>query len=597
MATHVWETGSKDGNRTAFDELTEIAHRVQTFANASGAAIGLRVGTTDEIVCCARSGPSARDVGAIMGAAGSFAGLCIKSGKGLLCEDTETDARVDSVSVRALGIRSMVVTPVKEGNQVVGVLAVFSPFPSAFTSIHLAVMKTSTDQIAAFLQKSRQKPDAAYEPAPTAIPVAVPKAVPAPAEPVVTPAAVVHPVTIEPVPAPTLVIAAPVAVKAVAAGAEAHASIIAPAESSKPVRDTPIRAVTNSAAFWSGAGSAAAAPAPAYRPESVTTVLAEEVKAVAIPARTEGIPKRKKEEAHAKQKQHHASLGTLNSLAAQNKKPRTALMLAGVAAVAVTIAGGTFAFLKLHKAAPPTVAQHVQEASSQPTPVQPAPVQPTSAPAGSTSDSQPSVPPVTADAATKNPTPPAVSTSVPAINNASSASAAQNRSGDGAKKPVKPEKPSAAQPEKRAPETVALANGPSRINGARTSDSGQQDAAPALGVGGGPALGNLSALSSSGLPSKPSVITESNVEPIQTLKKVSPIYPSIARARGITRAELVVLARVGKDGQVSNVRLVSGDPIFFDAVVTAVKQWQFRAARLNGQPIEQDHQIKVKFGQ
>src|SRR5258708_19169938 len=98
MATHVWETGSKDGNRTAFDELTEIAHRVQTFANASGAAIGLRVGTTDEIVCCARSGPSARDVGAIMGAAGSFAGMRIQSGTSLPFHHTETDAYVASRS-------------------------------------------------------------------------------------------------------------------------------------------------------------------------------------------------------------------------------------------------------------------------------------------------------------------------------------------------------------------------------------------------------------------------------------------------------------------------------------------------------------------
>ncbi len=87
------------------------------------------------------------------------------------------------------------------------------------------------------------------------------------------------------------------------------------------------------------------------------------------------------------------------------------------------------------------------------------------------------------------------------------------------------------------------------------------------------------------------------MEPVQTLKTVSPVYPAIARARGITRAEVVVSARVGKDGRVSNVRLVSGDPIFLDAVATAVKQWQFKPAQLNGQPIEQDHQIKVKFGQ
>src|SRR5258708_11133814 len=220
MATHALDT-TKDRDRSAFDELTEIAQRVQTFANASGAAIGLRVGTTEEIVCCARTGPSARDVGSIMGVAGSFASLCIKSGKGLLSDDTETDTRVDLMSVRALGIRSIVVTPVKEDNRVVAVLAVFSPFQSAFTGVHLAVMRTSADQIGAFLRKSRHTQEVEYEPAPTVAPVAVPKDVPALTEPVVPPATVVSPVAvvhqlIESVPAVAAAVAAPVAVKAVA---------------------------------------------------------------------------------------------------------------------------------------------------------------------------------------------------------------------------------------------------------------------------------------------------------------------------------------------------------------------------------------------
>ena len=580
MATHALDT-TKDRDRSAFDELTEIAQRVQTFANASGAAIGLRVGTTEEIVCCARTGPSARDVGSIMGVAGSFASLCIKSGKGLLTDDTETDTRVDLMSVRALGIRSIVVTPVKEDNRVVAVLAVFSPFPSAFTSVHLAVMRTSADQIGTFLRKSRHTQEVEYEPAPTVAPVAVPKDVPALTEPVVSPVAVVHQL-IESVPAVAAAVAAPVVVKAVAVRTEAPTPISAPVEVSKPVRDTPIRAIENSAVFWSGGASAAAAPALAHGSGAVTTVLAEEVKPVlSLPLRMSA-------------KQHHAGPSPLSSVAEQNKKPRTGLILAGVAAVAV-ITGGAFVFLKMHNAAPRAAAQHVQEASSQP--VQPVPIQPTAEPVGGTDNSQPSVPPVSTAAVTKTsaPPPPAASTSAPAGNNSSAVPATQNSSLDTAKKSPKTEKPNTAQPEKRAPETVALATSPSRINGARTSDSAQQDAAPALGVGGSPALGNLSALSGSGS-SKPSLVAESKVEPIETLKTVNPVFPTIARARGLTGAEVVVLARVGKDGKASNVRLISGNPIFLEAVTAAVKQWVFKPARLNGQPIEQDHQIKFKFG-
>jgi TonB family protein len=608
MATHVLDTG-KDRERSAFDELTEIAHRIQTFANASGAAIGLRVGTTEEIVCCARTGPSARDVGSIMGVAGSFAGLCIKSGKGLLSDDTETDTRVDLVAVRALGIRSIVVTPVKENNQVVAVLAVFSPFPSAFNSVHLAVMKTSADQIAAFLRKSRQTAEDEYEHAPVQAPVAVPKDLPAPAETVAPPRAVVPPAAmvppvavvhqvIEHVPPAKPAVAVPVAVKVTVV--DSPSPISAPIEVSKPVRDMPLKAVENSAAFWSGGASAAAAVAPAHKADSVTTVLAEEVKpAISLPPRIARSEKQKKEQGSAK---HYHDSPILSSVPEQNNKSRTGLILGSVAAVAI-IAGGAFAFMKFHNAAPRTAPQHVQEASGQPAPVQPAPVQPAAESAGNTGNSQPSLPPVNAGVATKNPTPPspAANTSAPAStnaaagNNASSASATQISSADSAKKSAKTEKSSAAQPEKRAPETVALANGSSKINGARPSDSGQQDAAPALSVGGAPALGNLSSLSDSTGSPKPSLVAESKVEPIETIKSVNPAYPSIARARGLKGAEVVVSVRVGKDGKASNIRLISGNPIFLDAVTAAVKQWQFKPARLNGQPIEQEHQIKFRF--
>jgi protein TonB len=533
-----------------------------------------------------------------MGVAGSFASLCIKSGKGLLSDDTETDTRVDLMSVRALGIRSIVVTPVKEDNRVVAVLAVFSPFQSAFTGVHLAVMRTSADQIGAFLRKSRHTQEEEYEPAPTVAPVAVPKDVPALTEPVVphstvvphaavvSPVAVVHQL-IESVPAVASAVAAPVAVKAVAVRTEAPAPRSAPVEVRKPVRDTPMKAIENSPAFWSGGASAAAAPALAHGSDAVTTVLAEEVKpALSLPPRMSA-------------KQHHVGPSPLSSLAEQNKKSHTGVILAGVVAVAV-IAGGAFAFLKMHNAAPRTTAPHVQEASSQPAPVQPVPVQPTAEPAGSTTNSQPSLPSASAAVANKTSTPPspAANTSAPASNNAPAVSATQNGSQEAAKKSGKTtEKPSAAQPEKRAPETVALATSPSRINGARTSDSAQQDAAPALGVGGSPALGNLSTLSGSGASSKPSLVAESKVEPLETLKTVNPVYPTIARARGLTGAEVVVSVRVGKDGKASNVRLISGNPIFLEAVTAAVKQWLFKPARLNGQPIEQDHQIKFRFGQ
>ncbi len=592
MATHAWDTGGKERDRSAFDELAEIAHRVQTFANASALTIGLRVGNTDEIVCCARSGPKAEDVGAIMAVVGNLARLCIQSGKGLLCDDTETDVRVDLVAVRALGIRSMVVTPVKEDSRVVAVLAVFAPFANAFTGIHLAVMKTSAEQIAAFLQKTHRTPERDYEPAPSLAPVVIPKAVAALVEPMAPPVIVVEPIAAEPIVDAAVSSAVPVAVKPAAPSPapESRTPAIAAPELSNQVRDMPRRAIENSAAFWSGSAPAASKIQP------VTTVLAEDVKPAVLEVKPVALPP-VREEKIAKPKQNRDIFSTLNSQAVQSRKSRSRLIV-GVAAVVVIGVGAAVAVVRSHHAAPPAVAQRVQEAPNHPAPVQ---IQATDQPVAITVSSESSPAPVVTAGIAGNSaiTKPAAANNAPVTIKTSLAVDSQSNSAEGAKKPNKAEtKTSAVQIEKPALETVALANGPSKIT-ARAADSGQQEtgAPPALTVGGNTGLGKLSALSGSNAAPRTSVTTQSTMEPIQVLKRVSPIYPSYAKTRGTANADVVVLARVGKDGKVNNLQLINGPAAFRDAAFVAIKQWLFKPASLNGQPIEQDLQIRVKFEQ
>jgi TonB family protein len=220
MATQPTDT-TKSRLRTINDELTVIAQRAQAFTNASGTAVALSEGNADEIVCRARSGSAAPDVGAVLRVDGSFTGLCIQSGKELRCDDAETDTRVDTAAIRSLGIRSMVVTPIREDNRVTGVLACFAPSAHAFTITHVAVLKTMADQISVLLQKERRGREEGVElneqlpapraaaPAPLPPPVVIKPAVsataaaPAPAR--VTPAAKAEPIKSEvaaPVPFP-----------------------------------------------------------------------------------------------------------------------------------------------------------------------------------------------------------------------------------------------------------------------------------------------------------------------------------------------------------------------------------------------------------
>src|SRR5258708_11847906 len=156
MATQASDTSNKQRSRGASpDELAVVAQRAQAFTNASGVAIALSEGNADEIVCRARSGSAAPEVGTALRVEGSFTGLCISSGKELRCDDCETDTPVDTAAIRALGIRSIVVTPLKEENPVIGGLAGFAPNPHPFTINHVALLKTMADQIAALLQRER----------------------------------------------------------------------------------------------------------------------------------------------------------------------------------------------------------------------------------------------------------------------------------------------------------------------------------------------------------------------------------------------------------------------------------------------------------
>src|SRR5262249_31166561 len=68
---------------------------------------------------------------------------------------------------------SMVVTPIKDDNKVVGVLAVFAPIAHAFTITHVAVLKTMADQIAVLLQKERKAREEGVQPEAPKPPVSV----------------------------------------------------------------------------------------------------------------------------------------------------------------------------------------------------------------------------------------------------------------------------------------------------------------------------------------------------------------------------------------------------------------------------------------
>ncbi|HEX6823299.1 MAG TPA: TonB family protein [Candidatus Sulfotelmatobacter sp.] len=78
------------------------------------------------------------------------------------------------------------------------------------------------------------------------------------------------------------------------------------------------------------------------------------------------------------------------------------------------------------------------------------------------------------------------------------------------------------------------------------------------------------------------------------IKKVAPSYPSNAlRMRVEGNVELV--ATISKEGNISNIKIVSGDAQLTKAAVDAVKQWKYKPYLLNGEPVEIQTQVTIKF--
>lgn len=94
------------------------------------------------------------------------------------------------------------------------------------------------------------------------------------------------------------------------------------------------------------------------------------------------------------------------------------------------------------------------------------------------------------------------------------------------------------------------------------------------------------------VPSKPPVV--SNMQLGTILNRVQPRYPSIAIPLRL-EGDVVVRAIVGRDGTMQEVQALSGHPILIPAAMDAVKQWRYRPYILNGQPIEVETQITVRF--
>jgi len=114
---------------------------------AEGAAIELA--EDGEMVYRAASGIAAPDLGLRLKIAASLSGLSVMKGEVLTCDDSEVDPRVDKEACRKLGLRSMIVLPLKFSGVTVGVLKAMSKRPRKFKERDVTLLSMLSDAVAA----------------------------------------------------------------------------------------------------------------------------------------------------------------------------------------------------------------------------------------------------------------------------------------------------------------------------------------------------------------------------------------------------------------------------------------------------------------
>jgi len=121
----------EEGEQFVLDEVLQlVAERAVAITGADGLAIALA--ENEEIVLRAAAGAVRPDIGARIDRDSAFSGASFRMAQVVICDDTETDPRVNLQACRRLGARSMVAVPLCGRRRVIGLLEAFSSWPFAF---------------------------------------------------------------------------------------------------------------------------------------------------------------------------------------------------------------------------------------------------------------------------------------------------------------------------------------------------------------------------------------------------------------------------------------------------------------------------------
>lgn len=89
-------------------------------------------------------------------------------------------------------------------------------------------------------------------------------------------------------------------------------------------------------------------------------------------------------------------------------------------------------------------------------------------------------------------------------------------------------------------------------------------------------------------------IVLTHIDPARLTRRVEPVYPHLAlQLRRETRVELHAI--IATDGSVQSLQVISGDPLFYQSALDAVREWRYTPTFLNDQPVEVDTHMTVIY--
>jgi protein TonB len=268
--------------------------------------------------------------------------------------------------------------------------------------------------------------------------------------------------------------------------------------------------------------------------------------------------------------------GDSKSVSAATSGSRNGLFI-GLAAAVVLLAAGGFWYFRQNNLA--TTAPTAQASSA---PVASEPVAATPSPAASTTPSRP-----------------APSAAPPSSNSTNSAPERTSAPPPVTPTPVPVESRREAAPHNSAPAEEPAkkpALGEVRLAApvVRRSRAGQASGEPLPTVDASAANSGADVLAGVARQKGPAVPVGGDVKPAQLLKSVPPLYPQMARSQHVT-GNVMLDALINVDGNVAQVKVISGPPVLHQAALEAVKQWKYSPAQLNGNATASHLTVMVQF--